>query len=79
MDVKNAKSVIQLSYTDEFEIADLKERRLFINGEIDSCDIDSIVYQNMLKNKKLVSPIFPCVFEHLWLLQGILILFSYHI
>ncbi len=52
MDVKNAKSVIQLSYTDEFEIADLKERRLFINGEIDSCVIDSIVYHVLRYNRE---------------------------
>ena len=52
MDLKNAKSVIQMSYTDEYEIEDLKERRLFINGEIDSCIIDSIVYHVLRYNRE---------------------------
>ena len=52
MDMKNVKSVIQMSYTDEFEVNDLKERRLFINDEIDSCIIDSIVYHILRYNKE---------------------------
>ncbi len=52
MDMKNVKSVIQMSYTDEFEVTDLKERRLFINGEIDSCIIDSIVYHILRYNRE---------------------------
>ena len=52
MDMKNVKSVIQMSYTDEYEIEDLKERRLFINGEIDSCVIDSIVYHVLRYNRE---------------------------
>ena len=52
MDMKNVKSVIQMSYTDEFEVNDLKERRLFINDEIDSGIIDSIVYHILRYNKE---------------------------
>lgn len=52
MDMKNVKSVVQMSYTDEFEVNDLKERRLFINDEIDSCIIDSIVYHILRYNKE---------------------------
>lgn len=49
---KNAKAVVQMSYTDEFEIEDIRDRRLFINGEIDNCCIDSIVYHILRFNRE---------------------------
>ncbi len=41
---KDFKEVVNLCYTDKYEMNDLEERRLFINDNIDSEIVDTIVY-----------------------------------
>ena len=43
---------MQMSYTDEFEIKDLEERKLFINCDVDESLISEIVYHILRYNKE---------------------------
>lgn len=43
--------VMNLSYTDEFDMNDIEERRLIINAEIDDSVIDTIVYHILRYNR----------------------------
>lgn len=52
MSTNEIKKVMNLTYTEEFEIEDLKERRLFINSEIDEVIIDTIVYYILRINRE---------------------------
>lgn len=49
--MEEIKSVINLSYSEKYEIQDLTERRLFINGEIDDMIVDTIVYHILRYNR----------------------------
>lgn len=46
------KSIVNLSMYDTFDLADLEDRRLYINAAIDEDVIDSIVYQILRFNRE---------------------------
>ena len=50
--IENTKSVMNVHYSETYEIKDLAERRLFINGEIDDEVIDTIVYHILNYNRE---------------------------
>lgn len=49
---KDFKEVVNLCYTDKYEMNDLEERRLFINENIDSEIVDTIVYHILRYNRE---------------------------
>lgn len=49
---EKAKAVVQLSYTDEFDITDLENRRLYLNGEVNDSVIESQAYHIMRYNRE---------------------------
>ena len=51
LDLNAAKVNYNLHYSEEFEINDLEERRLFINSEIDESILDTIVYHILRYNR----------------------------
>lgn len=46
------KRVVQLNYEDKFELSDLYERRLYLNGEVDKTVIESLVYHILRYNRE---------------------------
>ena len=49
---KDIKEVVNLCYTDKYEMNDIEERRLFINENIDSEIVDTIVYHILRYNRE---------------------------
>lgn len=43
-------SLLQLSYSEIYELSDLKERRLYLNAEVDEAVFDTLVYNIMRYN-----------------------------
>ena len=52
MNLKDIKSTINMHYSEMYEINELKERRLYINSEIDDEVIDTIVFHIMNYNRE---------------------------
>lgn len=52
MNLKDIKSTINMHYSEVYEIDELKERRLYINSEIDDAVIDTIVFHIMNYNRE---------------------------
>ena len=52
MNLKDVKSTINMNYSEVYEIDELKERRLYINSEIDDAVIDTIVFHIMNYNRE---------------------------
>ena len=52
MNLKDVKSTINMHYSEVYEIDELKERRLYINSEIDDAVIDTIVFHIMNYNRE---------------------------
>ena len=52
MRMKDAKFVYSMSYSDEYDLEDLKQRRLYIDDEIDEDVIDRILYHIMRYNRE---------------------------
>lgn len=50
--MKDIKTVMNIGYFEEYEMSDLEERRLFINGVIDDEVIDTIVYHILRYNRE---------------------------
>lgn len=50
--MKDIKTVMNIGYFEEYEMSDLEERRLFINGVIDDEIIDTIVYHILRYNRE---------------------------
>lgn len=50
--MKDVKTVMNIGYFEEYEMSDLDERRLFINGAIDDEIIDTIVYHILRYNRE---------------------------
>lgn len=50
--MKDVKTVMNIGYFEEYEMSDLDERRLFINGVIDDEIIDTIVYHILRYNRE---------------------------
>ena len=50
--IEDTKSVMNFHYSETYEIKDLAERRLFINGEINDEVIDTIVYHILNYNRE---------------------------
>lgn len=50
--MEEIKKVINLNYTDKYEIDDLDNRRLYINSNIDEEIVDSIVYHVLRYNRE---------------------------
>lgn len=48
---ENEKIVYSYCYEDRFQSEDLKERKLFLYGEIDGCAIDNVVYHILRYNR----------------------------
>ena len=51
LDLNTAKVNYNLHYSEEFEINDLEERRLFINSKIDESILDTIAYHILRYNR----------------------------
>ena len=51
-DIKNIKSIINMCYSDKYEIMELNERHLYINSIIDEVVIDTIVYHILRYNRE---------------------------
>ena len=52
--MKDINTVMNIGYFEEYEMSDLEERRLFINGVIDDEVIDTIVYHILRYNQKFL-------------------------
>lgn len=50
--MKDINTVMNIGYFEEYEMSDLEERRLFINGVIDDEVIDTIVYHILRYNRE---------------------------
>lgn len=50
--MKDIKTIMNIGYFEEYEMSDLEERRLFINGAIDDEIIDTIVYHILRYNRE---------------------------
>lgn len=49
---ESVKKVVQMNYTDEFELEDLNERRLYLNSDVDETIIESLVYHILRYNRE---------------------------
>ena len=49
---ESVKKVVQMNYTDEFELEDLNSRRLYLNSEVDETIIESLVYHILRYNRE---------------------------
>ena len=49
---ENVKKVVQMTYTDEFELEDLNGRRLYLNSDVDETIIETLVYHILRYNRE---------------------------